>query len=124
MRLLPATAPGTYAGLVPGIGVVWVDGESGVAERVGAGDLVGLLSRDDGWVWVDVPEPDESTAELLTERFGIHPKAASDALARVGLPRRWDAHWAARSRERFAPHWVSPSPAAAQRLLRRRAGCS
>ncbi len=41
MRLLPAPARGTYAGLVPDIGVVWVDGESGVAERVGAGDLAG-----------------------------------------------------------------------------------
>ena len=48
-----------------------------MAERVGAADLAGLLVRDDGWVWVDVPEPDESTALLLTERFGVHPKAAA-----------------------------------------------
>ena len=57
------------------------------AERVGAGDLTTLLAREDGWVWVDVPEPDEATAELLTERFGIHPKAASDALARNHIAR-------------------------------------
>ena len=87
MCLLPAPPRGTYAGLVPDIGVVWVDGESGVAERVGAGDLATLLAREDGWVWVDVPEPDESTAVLLTERFGIHPKAASDALARNHIAR-------------------------------------
>ena len=87
MRLLPTPALGTYAGLVPDIGVVWVDGDSGVAQRAGAADLAGLLARDDGWVWVDVPEPDESTAVLLTERFGVHPKAASDALGRNHIAR-------------------------------------
>lgn len=78
---------GPYAGLVPDIGVVWVDGSSGVAERAGATDLPGLLAREDGWVWVDVPEPDETTAELLVERFGVHPKAARDALARNHIAR-------------------------------------
>ena len=87
MRLLPRPSHGTYAGPVPDIGVVWVDGGSGVSERVGAEDLVGLLARDDGWVWVDVPDPDDSTAELLTEHFGIHPKAATDALARNHIAR-------------------------------------
>jgi Mg2+ and Co2+ transporter CorA len=72
---------------VPDIGVVWVDGSSGVAERAGATELPGLLAREDGWVWVDVPEPDETTAELLVERFGVHPKAARDALARNHIAR-------------------------------------
>ena len=66
--------------------MVWVDGESGVAERVGAADLAGLLARDDGWVWVDVPEPDDITAQLLTDHFGVHPKAARDALGATTSP--------------------------------------
>ena len=82
----PRPAPRRWPG-VPDIGVVWVDGGSGVSERVGAEDLVALLARDDGWVWVDVPDPDDSTAELLTEHFGIHPKAATDALARNHIAR-------------------------------------
>jgi Mg2+ and Co2+ transporter CorA len=72
---------------VPDIGVVWVDGSSGAARRAEPADLVDLLERGDGWVWVDVPEPDATTAQLLTERFGIHPKAASDALARNHIAR-------------------------------------
>ena len=78
---------GPYAGLVPDIGVVWVDAGSGVAEQAGPADLAALLERDDGWVWVDVPEPDESTTRLLIERFGIHPKAANDALSRNHIAR-------------------------------------
>ena len=87
MRLLPGPRTGPYAGLVPDIGVVWVDRDSGVAERAGPGDLAALLARDDGWVWVDVPEPDETTAQLLVESFGIHTKAARDALARNHIAR-------------------------------------
>ena len=84
---MPGTRRCPYAGLVPDIGVVWVDASSGVAEQAGPADLPTLLGRDDGWVWVDVPEPDESTARLLTERFGIHPKAATDALSRNHIAR-------------------------------------
>ena len=52
--------------------------------------LLPTPARDDGWVWVDVPEPDESTAQLLTERFGIHPKAASGArVVVIGALRFW-----------------------------------
>ena len=80
-------APGPYSGPVPDIGVVWVDGGSGVAERVEAADLPALLVRDDGWVWVDVPEPDDTTAQLLTDHFGVHPKAARDALGRNHIAR-------------------------------------
>ena len=67
--------------------MVWVDGSSGVAQRAAAAGLPELLAREDGWVWVDVPEPDEATAELLVERFGVHPKAARDALARNHIAR-------------------------------------
>ncbi|HET7763037.1 MAG TPA: CorA family divalent cation transporter [Phycicoccus sp.] len=56
-------------------------------ERHDAADLPTLLTDERTWVWVDVPEPDESTAELLVHRFGVHPKAAEDGLSRNHIAR-------------------------------------
>ena len=36
----------------------WID-SGGTAHERAVGDLAGLLTRPDGWVWLDVAEPDE-----------------------------------------------------------------
>lgn len=50
-------------------------------------DVPRLLDAPEGWVWVDVAEPDDGTAALLVDVFGIHPKAAADGLSRNHIAR-------------------------------------
>jgi magnesium transporter len=42
---------------------------------------------DGGVLWVDVPEWDDEAAAVLTERFGIHPRAAEDCARRNPVPK-------------------------------------
>ena len=39
-------------------------------------ELPALLGRDDGYVWLDIPEWSEPARNVLTEVFGFHPVAA------------------------------------------------
>ena len=55
-------------------------------ERRGPDDLDGLLDGQ-GIVWVDVPEWDDDAAAVLTERFGIHQRAAADCARRNPVPK-------------------------------------
>lgn len=57
------------------------------AERHDLAELPDLRTRDDGFVWVDIPEPDDTTAVLLAEAFGAHPKAISSMLERNHVSR-------------------------------------
>jgi magnesium transporter len=45
------------------------------------------LPSDGGVLWVDVPEWDAAAAAVLTERFGIHPRAAEDCARRNPVPK-------------------------------------
>ena len=62
------------------------DGDTGAALPALV-DVTGVLAAGSRWVWVDVPEPDASTAALLCDVFGVHPKAAADGLARNHIAR-------------------------------------
>ena len=42
-------------------------------EEHDAKDIESLLSRSDGFLWVDIPHCDERAASVLTEVFGFHP---------------------------------------------------
>lgn len=65
----------------------WVErGESG-ARLVAPEELGDYLGRDDGWVWLDIPELDAATGTWLGERLGVHPRAVDDALARNHIAR-------------------------------------
>ena len=46
-----------------------------------------MLAREDGFVWVDVPECDERATRLLSEVFGFHSLALRDCLERSLLPK-------------------------------------
>jgi len=65
--------------------VRWIT-PTGVEDR-GWSDVPALLRRDDGVVWVDVPECDPSTARQLAETFGFHDLAVRDMLERNHLPK-------------------------------------
>jgi magnesium transporter len=65
--------------------VYWMSGRG--LERRRAEDLPGLLARDEGYVWVDIPECDEPALSLLTETFGFHPLAVRDCLERTHIPK-------------------------------------
>jgi Mg2+ and Co2+ transporter CorA len=67
--------------------VFWVERDTGLAKEVVDADLHELLGRDDGWLWLDVPEPTEPTATMLTTSFGFHPRAVQAAMERAHVPR-------------------------------------
>jgi Mg2+ and Co2+ transporter CorA len=67
--------------------VFWVERDTGLAKEVVDADLDELLGRDDGWLWLDIPEPIDSTAATLTEKFGFHPRAVQTAMERAHVPR-------------------------------------
>jgi len=67
--------------------LLWVDRDSGTATMRSDADLAALVADESGWLWLDVPEPDEQTAALLNEVFGAHPAAVADVMERNHVPR-------------------------------------
>jgi Mg2+ and Co2+ transporter CorA len=67
--------------------VLWVDGESKAVTRRTEDELPALLADTSGWLWLDIPEPDEETSALLGGVFGAHPAAIQDVLDRNHVPR-------------------------------------
>ncbi len=60
--------------------IVWV--AAGGIEHHAAEALPSLLARDDGFVWVDIPDWDATTAPVLREVFGFHPLAIQECQER------------------------------------------
>ena len=50
-------------------------------------DVPGLLERDDGFVWLDIPSCDEEMAMALAEQFGFHALALRDVRERSHMPK-------------------------------------
>ena len=50
-------------------------------------ELGGLLARDDGLVWVDIPNCDEEAVRVLSEIFGFHPLAIQACIERNAVPK-------------------------------------
>lgn len=63
----------------------WI-GTGGV-RQAGLEELTGLLARDDGFVWLDVPSWSDAAEELLGAEFGFHPMALADCRNRNHVPR-------------------------------------
>jgi magnesium transporter len=49
--------------------------------------LSGALTREDGFVWVDLPVGDPDTERVLSDVFDVHPRAVGDCLERNSLPK-------------------------------------
>jgi magnesium transporter len=60
---------------------------AGGLERRSVEDLPGLLQREDGFVWVDIPSWDGDAAEALGRVFGFHPLAMAACGERSHVPR-------------------------------------
>jgi Mg2+ and Co2+ transporter CorA len=56
-----------------------------VVEEHGSGELAALLGRDDGFVWVDIPEWDDEASRLLAG-LGCHPRVLEDCRRRNHVP--------------------------------------
>ena len=57
----------------------------GLSEHA-VGDIDTLLRRDDGFVWVDVPEFDDEAASVLSDRFHAHPLVLAACRERNFVP--------------------------------------
>ena len=67
--------------------LLWVDRETREVTRRADAEIADLLADPSGWLWLDVPEPDEQTAALLAEVFKAHPASITDVLERNHVPR-------------------------------------
>ncbi len=70
-----------------GYDVIWVDAKTGEAARADPADVGTLLARDDGWVWVDIANLGAQERLLLTDVFGLHPRAVDDCAERNHVAR-------------------------------------
>jgi magnesium transporter len=60
--------------------------EKGVQQHP-VGELAGLLARDDGLAWVDIPVCDEEATRVLSETFAFHPLAIRACIERNAVPK-------------------------------------
>ena len=85
MAAAPPAARGGAPGHTRGVDVWFITG-TGI-ERREVAELPALLARDDGIVWVDVPQCDEQVAEVLLDVLGCHPLAVRDCFQRNRVAR-------------------------------------
>jgi len=67
--------------------LLWVDRDTNTATRRELAELPALLADGSGWVWLDIPEPDDEATAVLTEVFKAHPAAVQDIVERNHVPR-------------------------------------
>ncbi len=60
---------------------------SGEVTEHSVDDLNDLLARDDGWFWIDVPEPDDTFTAQVGDKVGLHPKTVQAILTRNHVAR-------------------------------------
>ena len=59
----------------------------GGTQRCPPDQLTSVLTREDGFVWVDLPVGDPDTERVLSDVFNFHPRAVGDCLERNPLPK-------------------------------------
>ena len=57
------------------------------AQRCTPDQLSDALTREDGFVWVDLPVGDPDTERVLSDVFRVHARAVGDCLERNSLPK-------------------------------------
>jgi magnesium transporter len=63
----------------------WISGA--VCEARPVEDASDLITRPEGFVWLDVPRPDEAAIDLLRKLFGFHNLALQDCVEGSPLPK-------------------------------------
>jgi Mg2+ and Co2+ transporter CorA len=63
----------------------WVD--SNAVTNCDLAELPALRKRNDGFLWLDIPEWSDETEALLTRDFGFHPMAIAESRNRNHIPR-------------------------------------
>lgn len=56
-------------------------------ERRGMRELPALLKRDDGYLWLDLPDCDDDGAQTLKEVMGFHPHGVGECRTRAPIPK-------------------------------------
>lgn len=67
--------------------LLWIDRATSAVKRRELSELPALMADDSGWLWLDIPEPDDEAAAILRDVFEAHPAAVSDIIERNHLPR-------------------------------------
>jgi magnesium transporter len=65
--------------------VRWITA-SGIESRAD-GDIAALLARDDGFLWVDVPNGDGEATRILSDVFHLHQHAIQDCVEKQYIPK-------------------------------------
>ena len=65
--------------------VFWLAG--GAAQQREVAEIGALLAREDGLLWVDIPECDAEALRVLSEVFRFHPLAIRDCVQRSHIPK-------------------------------------
>jgi magnesium/cobalt transport protein CorA len=65
--------------------VFWL--AAGVAQQREVAEIGALLAREDGLLWVDIPECDAEALRVLSEVFRFHPLAIRDCMERSHIPK-------------------------------------
>ena len=65
--------------------VYWIDKDGLTRQRIE--DVPSLLKREDGFVWVDVPEGVEGSGDVLRKVFALHPRGLEDCEERSLVPK-------------------------------------
>jgi Mg2+ and Co2+ transporter CorA len=65
---------------------VWLLTADGIAQQ-SVDDLPSLLEQSDGFVWVDIPHPDEEAVQVLSKVFTFHYQAVHDCAERNMVPK-------------------------------------
>jgi Mg2+ and Co2+ transporter CorA len=63
----------------------WIS-DSGIESR-DLSDLPKLLEREDGFLWLDIPDCDDAAAAVLTDTFHFHPHAVRDCREKRRIPK-------------------------------------
>jgi Mg2+ and Co2+ transporter CorA len=67
------------------VDITWIQGSS--VRTASVSELPDLLSRDDGFVWLDLAAADDVAQRLLTQLLRFHPRAVQDCLVRNHMPK-------------------------------------
>jgi magnesium transporter len=68
------------------VNVRWITPSGGVEDKTAA-DLTSFVARDDGFLWVDLPEPLADDLAMVGDAFAFHEAALKDAAERSLVPK-------------------------------------